>query len=133
MTIPHNRPTEPPPPLPPPTFIEALANGHDLGAIWGNSLDDRGPGKLAPIKQSSSLYGWYRRPLKKQQDEEAAEDMDIDGGFDRRGSAASTIRSPSYPEVFPGCLGYIHSGGKRTPSPSAASNQRLVHSAVLWS
>lgn len=132
MTIPHNRPAEAPPPLPPPRFIEDLANGHDLGWRWGNSVDDERFEKLPPINQSSSLHGGYRRQLVNTiQDEEAAEEMDVDGEFDRRGSTVSTIRSPSHPEVFPGSLGYIYSGGKRTPSPSATSNQRLVHSAVL--
>lgn len=136
MTIPHNRPAEAPPPLPPPRFIEDLANGNDLGWRWGNSVGgDGGFGKLAPIKQSSSLHGGYRWPLMNTSQDEAeaaaaaaaaAEEMDVDGEFDRRGSTVSTIRSPSHPEVFPGSLGYIHLGGKRTPSPSAASNQRLV-------
>jgi hypothetical protein len=131
MTIPHNRPAEAPPPLPPPRFIEDLANGHDLGWRWGNSVGDGGFGKLAPIKQSSSLNGGYRRPpMDTSRDEEAMEGMDVDGDFDRRSSTVSTIRSPSHPEVFPGSLGYIQSGGKRTPSPSAVSNQRLAHSPV---
>jgi hypothetical protein len=51
MTIPHNRPAEAPPPLPPPRFIEDLANGHDLGWRWGNSVGDGGFGKLAPINK----------------------------------------------------------------------------------
>jgi hypothetical protein len=132
MTIPHNRPAEAPPPLPPPRFIEDLANGHDLGWRWGNSGFDGGFGKLAPIKQSSSLNGGYRRPpMDASRDEEGIEEMDVDGDFDRRGSTVSTIRSPSHPEVVPGSLGYIQSGGKTTPSPSAASNQRLAHSPVL--
>ena len=132
MTIPHNRPAEAPPPLPPPRFIEDLANGHDLGWRWGNAGRDGGFGKLAPIKQSSSLHGGYRRPpVDPSRDEDATEEMDIDGDFHRRGSTVSTIRSPSHSEVFPGSLGYIHSGGKRTPSPSAVSNQRLAHSPFL--
>jgi hypothetical protein len=132
MTIPHNRPAEAPPPLPPPRFIEDLANGHDLGWRWGNSVVDGRFGKLAPIKQSSSLNGGYRRPpMDTSHDEEAMDEMDVDGDFDRRGSTVSTIRSPSHPEVFPGSLGYIQSGGKRTPSPSAASNQRFAHFPVL--
>ena len=132
MAIPHNRPAEAPPPLPPPRFIEDLANGHDLGWRWGNSFGDGGSGRLAPIKPSSSLNGGYRRSLiDTNRDEEGAEEMDVDGDFDRRGSTVSTIRSPSHPEVFPGSLGYIHSGGKRTPSPSALSNQRLAHFSFL--
>jgi hypothetical protein len=132
MTIPHSRPAEAPPPLPPPRIIPDLANGHDLGWRWGNSMGDGGFGKLAPIKQNSSLNGGYRRPpTETSRDEEAMEEMDVDGEFDRRGSNVSTIRSPSHPELFPGSLGYIHAGGKRTPSPSAISNQRLVHSPFL--
>jgi hypothetical protein len=129
MTIPHSRPTEAPPPLPPPRIIPDLNNGHDPGWSWGNSMRDEGFGKLAPIKQNSSLNGGYWRPhTEASRDEEAMEEMDVDGEFDRRGSNVSTIRSPSHPELFPGSLGYIHSGGKRTPSPSAISNQRLAHS-----
>ena len=132
MAIPHNRPAEAPPPLPPPRFIEDLANGHDLGWRWGNSLGDGGFGRLAPIKPSSSLNGGYRRSLiDTSRDEEGAEEMDVDGDLDRRGSTVSTIRSPSHPEVFSGSLGYIQSGGKRTPSPSALSNQRLAHLPFL--
>jgi hypothetical protein len=131
MTIPHNRPAEAPPPLPPPRFIEDLANGHDLGWKWGNSGFEGGFGKLPPIKQNSSLIGGYRRLPMDTSCDEGIEDMDVDGDFDRRGSTVSTIRSLSHPEVFLGSLGYIQSGGKRTPSPSAASNQRLAHAPVL--
>jgi len=132
MTIPHSRPAEVPPPLPPPRIIPDLTNGHDPGWSWGNPMGDGRFGKLAPIKQSSSLNGGYRRaPTEASRDEEAMEEMDVDGEFDRRGSNVSTIRSPSHPELFPGSLGYIHSGGKRTPSPSAISNQRLAHSPFL--
>jgi hypothetical protein len=131
MTIPNSRPAEAPPPLPPPRIIPDLANGHDLSWTWSNSVREGGFGKLAPIKQSSSLNGGYRRALPEtSRDEEAMEEMDIDGEFDRRGSNVSTIRSPSHPELFSGNLGYINSGGKRTPSPSAISNQRLAHSPV---
>jgi hypothetical protein len=132
MTIPHSRPAEVPPPLPPPRIIPDLTNGHDPDWSWGNPMGDGRFGKLAPIKQSSSLNGGYMRPLTEaSRDEEVMEWMDVDGDFDRRGSNVSTIRSPSHPELFPGSLGYIHSGGKRTPSPSAISNQRLAHSPFL--
>ena len=132
MTILHSRPAEAPPPLPPPRIIPDLANGHDLSWTWSNSVREGGFGKLAPIKQSSSLNGGYRRALPEiSRDKEVMEEMDVDGEFDRRGSSVSTIRSPSHPELFPGNLGYIHSGGKRTPSPSAISNQRLAHSPFL--
>jgi hypothetical protein len=134
MTIPHNRPAEAPPPLPPPRFIEDLENGHDLGWRWGNLAAHEGFGKLAPIKQSSSLNGGYRwTPTDTSRGDEATEEMDVDSYFDRRGSTVSTIRSPSHPEVLPGSLGYIQSGGKRTPSPSALSNQRLAHSPIFES
>src|ERR1700733_10555013 len=132
MTIPNSRPAEAPPPLPPPRFTPGLENGHDLSWAWSNSMREGGIGKLAPIKQSSSLNGGYMRALpERSRDEEAMEEMDVDGEFDRRGSNVSTIRSPSHPELFPGTLGYIQSGGKRTPSPSAISNQRLVLSPFL--
>lgn len=62
MAIRNAREELAPPALPPPRFIEDLANGQDVGWEWGNSPENGGSGKstLAPIKQSSSLYGSYR-------------------------------------------------------------------------
>ncbi|KAK2793543.1 hypothetical protein FQN52_001129 [Onygenales sp. PD_12] len=59
MAIPNANEPLAPPPLPPPRYIEDLANGHDSGWKWGNSFEDGefGKTKLAPIKPSSSLLG----------------------------------------------------------------------------
>ena len=132
MTIPQSRPAEAPPPLPPPRFIEGLANGDDQGWRWGNPGFAEGSGKLAPIKQSSSLFGGYRQPLMDiNGDGDPGDEMDVDGEFDRRPSTVSTVRAPSQPEVMPGALGYIQSSSDRTPSPTAVSTQRLAHSSFV--
>ncbi|PGH22968.1 hypothetical protein AJ80_03017 [Polytolypa hystricis UAMH7299] len=59
MAIPNANEPLAPPPLPPPRYIEDLANGHDSGWKWGNSFHEAEFGKttLAPIKPSSSLLG----------------------------------------------------------------------------
>lgn len=99
MTIPNARLDElPPPPLPPPKYIEDLAHGFDPGWTWGNSKDEFASGstKLAPIRQGSSLHGGYLhnttgpRPDAERPDTE----MDLETS-DRRGSSVSTLRSLS--------------------------------------
>lgn len=56
-----------PPPLPPPRFIEDLAQGHDSGWKWGNAFESKPT--LAPIKPSSSLFGGHSRPPLVRRDE----------------------------------------------------------------
>lgn len=53
-----------PPPLPPPSHIADLADGHDSGWLHANSFEPVASRKLAPISPSSSLFGGshYRRP-----------------------------------------------------------------------
>lgn len=96
MSIPNAREEIVPPPLPPPRYIEDLANGHDPGWKWGNTFNGGGFGKstLAPINPASSLYGGHRRPDLEDRDES----MDLEH-IDRRGSTVSTIQSPSDPEI----------------------------------
>lgn len=55
----------PPPPLPPPSRIADLEDGHDPGWLHANSQDSPASRKLAPISPSSSLFGGHshrRRP-----------------------------------------------------------------------
>ena len=99
-----------------------LANGIDLGWKWGNIGDS---GKLAPIKQNSSLFGGYRRPRPDFSNGiDAAEEMDVDSSFERRDSSTSTIRSPSHPEIIAGSLGYIQGIKQKEPSPPLVTTQR---------
>lgn len=72
MSIPNTNEPLAPPPLPPPRFIEDLAQGHDPGWKWGNSFADEqqfGKPTLAPIKPSSSLMGGHARPPLVRRDE----------------------------------------------------------------
>ncbi|KAL1960237.1 hypothetical protein VTO42DRAFT_8780 [Malbranchea cinnamomea] len=60
MTIPGTHEALAPPPLPPPRFIEDLAQGHDSGWKWSNSFEQGQfgqPATLPPIKPTSSLLG----------------------------------------------------------------------------
>ena len=54
----------PPPPLPPPSHIADLADGHDVGWLHANSHEPITSRKLAPISPTSSLFGGnhHRRP-----------------------------------------------------------------------
>lgn len=67
MAIPKSNEPLAPPPLPPPRFIEDLAQGHDSGWKWGNAFE--GKPTLAPIKPSSSLFGGHSRPPLVRRDE----------------------------------------------------------------
>jgi hypothetical protein len=51
-----------PPPLPPPSRINGLEDGHDVGWIHANGMGTPDVAKLAPINPTSSLYGGHRRP-----------------------------------------------------------------------
>ncbi|KAH1482429.1 hypothetical protein KXX53_000056 [Aspergillus fumigatus] len=50
-----------PPPLPPPTHITDLEDGHDAGWLFANARNHPGSAKLAPINPGSSLFGGHRR------------------------------------------------------------------------
>ena len=128
MTIPHSRQAEAPPPLPPPTFIEDLADGHDLGWQWGNPGRTGGLSTLAPIKQTSSLFGGYMQPRLDtvRAAEGEKELMELDDRFDRRGSTGSTIRFPSQPEIKLEDGRYLQQNGHMPDPLSSAANQRFV-------
>ncbi|EAW10174.1 putative C2H2 finger domain protein [Aspergillus clavatus NRRL 1] len=50
-----------PPPLPPPSHITDLEDGHDAGWLFANAKNPPGSAKLAPINPGSSLLGGHRR------------------------------------------------------------------------
>lgn len=132
MSIPNIRYVEAPPPLPPPQYIDDLAQGNDLSWELQNRGDEFGPhSKLAPIKLGSSLYGGYMTPARRNSggvhgdDDEGIDMMDMDGDYDRKGSI-STTRSPSQAELDTASLavGRMQTLTRRPISPLAASNQR---------
>jgi hypothetical protein len=121
---------EAPPPLPPPRYIDGLARGSDLSWELQNQGEEFGlHRKLAPIKQSSSLFGGYMVTRSgsgvREDDDEGVDMMDLDDEYDRKGST-STIRSPSQAELDTASLavGRMQSLTRRSTSPLAASNQR---------
>ncbi|KAK2807280.1 hypothetical protein FQN49_008783, partial [Arthroderma sp. PD_2] len=59
MAIPRSEETIAPPPLPPPRFIQELANGHDSGWRWGNTFHS-GAGGAVPGSGSGSGPGTGR-------------------------------------------------------------------------
>ena len=73
-----------PPPLPPPSHIADLANGHDAGWLHANSYEPVASRKLAPISPSSSLFGvsHHRRPEASAQGDPMMLD-DLDGRQNR--------------------------------------------------
>lgn len=97
MAIRNAREELAPPALPPPRFMDDLANGQDIGWEWGNSPENGGLGKstLAPIKPSSSLYGSYRGPPDSPQQSKRMTADDLE----RRRYTASTGRSPPAAQV----------------------------------
>jgi hypothetical protein len=132
MGIPSIRSVDAPPPLPPPQFIEDLAQGNDLSWELQNRGEEFGPHrKLAPIKHNSSLYGGYMAPIRQStggihgDDDEGIDMMEMDGEYDRKGST-STIRSPSQAELDTASLavGRMQPLTRRPTSPLVASNQR---------
>lgn len=63
MAVPSKQiPGSAPPPLPPPTRITDLENGHDTGWFHANSNARLANTKLPPINPSSSLVGGHYRP-----------------------------------------------------------------------
>ncbi|EER26099.1 C2H2 type zinc finger containing protein [Coccidioides posadasii C735 delta SOWgp] len=88
MAIPNSNEPLAPPPLPPPRFIEDLAQGHDSGWKWGNSFE--GKPTLAPIKPTSSLFGGHSRPPLVRRDETFSFPDEF-----KCGAAMSAATSPS--------------------------------------
>jgi hypothetical protein len=132
MSIPNIRYVDAPPPLPPPQYNEDLAHGNDLSWDLQNRGEEFGPhSKLAPIKQTSSLFGGYMAPIRRNSggrhgdDDEGIDMMEMDGDYDRKGSI-STIRSPSQAELDTASLavGRMQTLTRRPTSPLAAANQR---------
>lgn len=122
MVIPGSLFEDVPPPLPPPRYIDDLAQGVDLAWKWANSDSFDHQRRLAPIKPGSSLHGSYmesRTPLSHPRD---PDDMDLDDDdYPRRSSNVSTVRSPSQAEVRFG--GPVPALIRKPPSPNLA-NQR---------
>ena len=126
MPIPNARSDPAPPPLPPPTFIPDLARGHDAAWQFGNDGYQRSI--LAPIKLGSSLHGGYMQPKlnTRSRSEDQPEQLDIHES-NQKSNRASTIHSPSQPEVQRGCLSAADEDRQKTASPSTMANQRCVY------
>lgn len=65
-----------PPPLPPPSRITDLENGHDAGWLHANSQGPMAGSRLAPINPSSSLVGSQRPEPDTRGDQMALDDQD---------------------------------------------------------
>lgn len=120
MAIPRSQETIAPPPLPPPRFIEELANGHDSGWRWGNTFHPGGPGvsgaaagpagtemdsrdtstsrdtaagtMLPPINPGSSLFGGgHARPPLRRRDETFRLDADEQRAVDARRPGSASM------------------------------------------
>lgn len=65
-----------PPPLPPPSRINDLEDGHDAGWLHANSKGPMASSKLAPINPSSSLCGGQRPELDTRGDPMVLDDPD---------------------------------------------------------
>lgn len=122
MAIRNAREELAPPALPPPRFMEDLANGQDIGWEWGNSPEKEGLGKstLAPIKQSSSLYGSYRGPPDSPHRNKRMTADDLE----RRRHTGSTGRSPPSAQVK--IEPPVNEDGCQNSMASTASNPLLV-------
>ena len=132
MSIPNIRYVAAPPALPPPQYIEDLAQGHDLSWELQNRGEEYGQQrKLAPIKLGSSLYGGYMAPIGRSGsggshgDDEGIDMTGVDSDYDRKDST-STVRSPSQAELDTASLaiGRMQSLTGRPTSPLATSSQR---------
>ena len=100
MTIPgSNNEALAPPPLPPPRFIEDLAQGHDSGWKWGNSFEHGQFGQsttLPPIKPTSSLLGGApsRPPLVRRDETYSFEEEGV-----KRPDMPSMVSGSSLPDI----------------------------------
>lgn len=100
MTIPgSNNEALAPPPLPPPRFIEDIAQGHDSGWKWGNSFEHDQFGQsatLPPIKPTSSLLGGApsRPPLVRRDETYSFEEEGV-----RRPAMQSITSGSSLPDI----------------------------------
>lgn len=88
MNIPNARHDEPPPPLPPPRFINDFAAGGDPGWQWGNTpSSDGGFGKSGgSVRSGSSLHGTWDQRMGNEGHSERPE-------YARRGNSNSSVRS----------------------------------------
>jgi hypothetical protein len=130
MPIPNARADPAPPPLPPPRFIDGLANGHDVGWQFANKGLKGGfsqKSQLAPIKQGSSLHGGYMQRLNTSSKSGDLAEDDDDDESDRKSSTISNIRSSSQPDIQMGFLGAAEDDGQNATSPSSIANQRYVY------
>lgn len=80
MAIPGVRQEFVPPPLPPPRYNHALAQGHDIG--WECQNDDLGEqrGKLVSLKPGSSLLGGFQQYNSVKIEHSEGSDMNIESG-----------------------------------------------------
>lgn len=125
MAIPSSRPELPPPPLPPPRFIDDITAGSDPGWTWGNdpsgSFGKPGGSSMAGTNFPKS---WGNRPEDKRQTERSERPE-----YRRRQSSNTTIKSPTdtdrrYDFSRQQDEGYYSVSG---PRPSAMTQQQLVY------
>lgn len=91
MAIPNSRHDRPPPPLPPPRFIDDLTAGSDPGWAWGNDRSGGfGQAMGTPTTGSNFPKSWTRE----MEDKRPAQPPERPQ-YMRRDSSTSTVRSPT--------------------------------------
>ncbi|KAM5435750.1 hypothetical protein MferCBS31731_006199 [Microsporum ferrugineum] len=158
MAIPRSEETIAPPPLPPPRFIEELANGHDSGWRWGNTFHPGGTGAgaaverdpkdasvgrdaaagtgtmLPPINPGSSLFGGHARPPLRRRDETFRLDAEEQRAVDARRPGSGSV---SEQETGPGPLSapllspFGDAGAFSPTSPSTRPGRSLSQTGSL--
>ncbi|KAF1983015.1 hypothetical protein K402DRAFT_339266 [Aulographum hederae CBS 113979] len=121
MAIPNAR-EAPPPPLPPPRYINELNNGHDPGWQWANNQTSDTVNTLfgSNVKPGSSLRGGGQPSSQGQ--EHTGDDVEpFYFGAGRRTSSIATVNTVDT-EIMQGDSSLDHSDEDRRPS---ASNHRL--------
>lgn len=113
----------PPPPLPPPRYIDDITAGSDPGWAWGN--DPKG-GNFGKARESARPTSNFPKSWDRNMDEDRPLDPPI---FRRRESSTSTVRSPAdTSRVFDFARhqdeGYYSLSG---PRPSAMSQQSVYN------
>ena len=119
MMIPNARDDDnlPPPPLPPPRYIDDFAAGSDPGWKWGNTSNHGGFGGRDGSSVTSAS-SW---------DQQMGEDTSPDRpDFKRRGSSATTIKSPSNSERKYDFSKQIDEGYHSLPGSSVSSNRSVM-------
>ena len=124
VSIPNLR-HEPPPPLPPPRFIEDFNVGRDPGWNWGNRFNSgrtekSGTGSVSP---GSSLLGNWEKRMEGKDCEEFPEDT-------RRVNSATTIKSSLDNEMKYDMFRYKDEG-YHSLSGSSLANHQSVYARLL--